>query len=46
MISDIHPEISKFVMKCLAREPEQRYKDAGAMRAALKIMAGKADIEL
>ena len=46
MISDIHPEVIKFVMKCLAREPEQRYKDAGAMRAALKLMADKASIEL
>lgn len=46
LMPEIHPELIKFVMKCLAREPEQRYQDAGAMRTALKIMADKANIEL
>ena len=46
IVPDIHPEITKFVMKCLAREPEQRYKDAGAMRASLKQTASKAGIDL
>jgi eukaryotic-like serine/threonine-protein kinase len=46
LMPELHPEVIKFVMKCLAREPEQRYQDAGAMRTALKVMAEKANIEL
>ncbi|MFY7876820.1 MAG: serine/threonine-protein kinase, partial [Pirellula sp.] len=46
LMPELHPEVIKFVMKCLAREPEQRYQDAGAMRTALKVMAEKASIEL
>ncbi len=44
--SDLHPELTKFVMKCLARETEDRFMDAGAMRNALKLTAMKAGIEL
>lgn len=46
LMPERHPEVIRFVMKCLAREPEQRYKDAGTMRAALKQMADKAGIDL
>jgi len=44
--SDIHQDLAKFIMKCLARETEDRFKDAGTMRSALKLTAIKAGIEL
>ena len=46
IIPDIHPVLAKFVMKCLARETADRFKDAGEMRNALQVAAIKAGIEL
>ena len=46
VFSDIHQDLAKFIMKCLARETEDRFKDAGTMRSALKLTAIKAGIEL
>ena len=46
IVSDIHQDLARFVMKCLSRETEDRFKDAGTMRAALKFTAMKAGIEL
>jgi len=46
IVSDMHQELAKFVMKCLSRETEDRFKDAGTMRVALKLTAKKVGIEL
>lgn len=46
LMPDIHPAIERFVKKCLARETEDRFKDASAMRTALKVTANKSGVEL
>ncbi len=46
LLPDIHPALDNFMMKALAKEPEDRFKSAGSMRSALRKVAEIVGIEL
>lgn len=45
VMPDVHPELAQFIKKSLEKEPEDRFKDASAMRLALREVAQSLGVE-